>query len=145
MTTRRFLAVAHIAIGALLMPLIVMALLVAAPLLLIGPIWGIVLGLRLWQPGTEVTASLGWTHAAYLAIDVLLVAYGFWMLRAAEESAARGGGLLGAIGLIPIGLGLLLAMFSVITLAWLRLAAPRHAAAGTNRLASRAPSAPEAP
>lgn len=113
---RRLLAVAHIAIGILLMPMIVISLLVAAPILLIGPIWGIVLGLRLWRSDPRVDTALRRTHLVYLAIDGLLIAYGFWMLRAAEESAARGGGLLGGIGLIPIGLGILLAMFSVVTL-----------------------------
>ena len=38
------------------------------------------------------------------------------MLRAAEESAARGGGLLGGLGLIPIGLGVFLGCFSILTL-----------------------------
>lgn len=56
------------------------------------------------------------THWAFLLIDVLLVAYGIFALRAAERSAARGGGLLGGIGLVPLGLGMVMALFSGVTL-----------------------------
>ena len=65
------------------------------------------------------------THVVFLAIDALLIWYGFWMLQAAEESAARGGGLLGGLGIIPIALGIVLALFSVVTLVLIR----RHRAA----------------
>ena len=126
MIARRFFAVAHIATGILLMPLIVATLLVAAPILLIGPIWGVMLGLRLWKPGVDITSAIRWTHAVYLVTDVLLVAYGVWMLRAAAASAARGGGLLGGVGLFPIGLAIVLAMFSLATLLWSLISAPEH-------------------
>jgi hypothetical protein len=117
---RRFLAIAHIIIGALLMPIIVALALVVAPVLLAGPIWGIMLGLRLWRSDLTVTAALRRTHFVYLTIDAVLIAYGVFALRAAERSAARGGGLLGGLGLLPLGLGLMLAAFSVITLLLVR-------------------------
>lgn len=53
---------------------------------------------------------------AHIAIDGLLIWHGVWARRAAAESAARGGGLLGGFGLLPIALGCGLALFSVIVL-----------------------------
>jgi hypothetical protein len=44
-------------------------------------------------------ATVRRTHYVFLAVDGLLIWYGFWMLRAAEESARHGGGLLGGLGL----------------------------------------------
>jgi hypothetical protein len=122
MAARRFLAVAHIIIGVLLMPLVALFALVAAPILLIGPIWGVMLGIRLWRGDGTVLAAVRWTHVIYLGIDALLMAYGAFALRAAEQSAARGGGLMGGFGLMPLGAGILLAGFSILTLA---LARPR--------------------
>ena len=111
----RVLAVAHIAIAVALMPLTLAGGL-AAPLLIAGPVWAIVLGVRMWNRHPNVGAALRWTHVAFLVIDGLLIWYGVWALRAAAESAARGGGLLGGIGLIPIALGCGLALFSAIVL-----------------------------
>lgn len=111
----RVLAVAHIVIALGLIPVAAMAL-VAAPLFLIGPIWALLLARRMWRRDPTVIRALRRTHVVFLLIDALMIAYGVWMLRAASESAARGGGLLGGIGIIPIGLGAVLAMFSVITL-----------------------------
>jgi hypothetical protein len=119
----RALGVFHVLIGVLLLPLVVLFGLVLAPVLLIGPIWGIVLGARMWRPTPDVLAAVRRTHWAYLVVDALLVAYGIFALRAAERSAAHGGGLLGGVGLIPLALGIGMAVFSVITLAMAR--APR--------------------
>ena len=112
----RALSVGHIVIGVLLLPVALLFGGILAPILMAGPIWGIVLGVKLWQRGTEMFTALRRTHWAFLLIDVLLVAYGIFALRAAERSAARGGGLLGGIGLVPLGLGLVLALFSGVTL-----------------------------
>ena len=87
-----------------------------APLLLAGPVWAVVLGVRMWKRQPSVGRALRRTHAVFLAIDALLICYGVWALRAAAESAARGGGLLGGFGLIPIVLGSGLALVSVIVL-----------------------------
>jgi len=111
----RILAVAHIVIAILLMPLMLFPL-TLAPIMLIGPVWAILLARRLWKRDPTVIRALRRTHAVFLAIDALLIWYGIWMLRAAEESARRGGGLLGGLGVIPIGLGVFLAVFSAVTL-----------------------------
>ena len=120
----RALAVAHVAIAILLMPLMLFPL-TLMPIMLIGPVWAILLARRLWRRDPSVIRALRRTHFVFLAIDALLIWYGIWMLKAAEESAARGGGLLGGLGIIPIGLGIVLGLFSVVTLLLLR----RHRAA----------------
>jgi len=111
----RALAVAHVAIAILLIPLMLFPI-TLAPIMLIGPAWAILLARRLWRRDPTVIRTLRRTHVVFLVIDALLIWYGVWMLRAAEESAARGGGLLGGLGLIPIGLGALLGCFSILTL-----------------------------
>jgi hypothetical protein len=107
----RALAVAHIVIAILLAPITVFA-----PPLLAGPAWAIWLGVRLWRSEPGVIRTLRRTHYTFLVLDALLISYGFMALRAAEESAKRGGGLLGGFGLIPILIGVVLAMFSILTL-----------------------------
>ena len=111
----RALAVAHFVIAILLIPLTLFPL-TLTPIMLGGPVWVILLARRLWRRDATVLRTLRRTHLVFLAIDALLIWYGVWMLKAAEESAARGGGLLGGLGLIPIGLGLLLGCFSILTL-----------------------------
>ena len=115
----RALAVAHIGIAILLIPLMLFPL-TLAPIMLIGPVWAILLARRLWRRDPTVIRAVRRTHVVFLAIDALLIWYGIWMLKAAEESAARGGGLLGGLGVIPIGLGIVLALFSVVTLVLIR-------------------------
>ena len=111
----RALAIGHIAIGILLLPL-TLAGGIVAPILMAGPVWGIVLGSRLWKPSPAIFVALRRTHYAYLFVDALLIWYGIFALQAAERSAARGGGLLGGFGLLPLGLGIGLACFSLATL-----------------------------
>jgi hypothetical protein len=111
----RGLAVAHAVIAMLLMPLMLFPL-TLAPIMLIGPVWAILLSRRLWRGELSAIRPLRRTHFVFLVIDALLIWYGIWMLKAAEASAARGGGLLGGLGVIPIVLGVLLAVFSILTL-----------------------------
>jgi hypothetical protein len=111
----RALAVAHFAIATLLIPLSLSPL-PLAPIMLIGPVWAILLARRMWRHEPDAIRALRRTHFVFLGIDALLIWYGFWMLRAAEESARRGGGLLGGLGVIPIGIGVFLALFSAVTL-----------------------------
>lgn len=111
----RAVAVAHFVIAILLMPLMLFPI-TLAPIMLIGPVWSILLARRLWKRDPTVIRPLRRTHVVFLVIDALLIWYGFWMLKAAEESARRGGGLLGGLGVIPIGLGVFLAVFSAVTL-----------------------------
>ena len=112
----RVLAIGHIAIGVLLLPVALLFGGIIAPILMVGPIWGIILGVRLWRSPFEGRDALRRTHWTFLLIDGLLVAYGIFALRAAERSAAHGGGLLGGIGLVPLGLGMMMACFSGATL-----------------------------
>ena len=112
----RALAVAHVVLAILIAPMTLAAGLLA-PVFLIGPVWGAMLGVRLWKNAPNAIAQVRRTHAVYLAIDALLIWYGFWMLEAGAQSAARGGGLLSGIGILPIGLGAFLACFSLLTLA----------------------------
>jgi hypothetical protein len=111
----RGLAVAHAVIAMLLMPLMLFPL-TLAPIMLIGPVWAILLSRRLWRGELSAIRPLRRTHFVFLVIDALMIWYGIWMLKAAEASAARGGGLLGGLGVIPIVLGVLLAVFSILTL-----------------------------
>jgi hypothetical protein len=112
-------------IAVALMPL-TLAAGIAAPLLLAGPVWAVVLGVRMWKRQPNVGRALRRTHAAFLAIDALLIWYGMWALRAGAESAARGGGLLSGFGLIPIILGSGLALFSMTVLLLTRKLAPQQ-------------------
>jgi hypothetical protein len=113
------LAAAHIVIAVALMPLTLAASFLA-PLFMIGPVWAIVVGRRMWRREPGIGATLRRTHAVFLAIDALMIWYGSWMLQRAAESAARGGGLLGGLGAIPIALGSVLALFSVFVLFFTR-------------------------
>lgn len=109
------LAVAHVVLAVILILLSVLTIW-SFPLFLIGPVWAILLARRMWRRDPTVVRSLRRTHYVFLGIDALMIAYGIVMLKAAEESAKRGGGLLGGLGIIPIALGCILAIFSIIVL-----------------------------
>jgi hypothetical protein len=111
----RALAVAHGVIAILLIPITLFPI-TLMPIMLIGPLWAMLLARRLWKRDATVIPALRRTHVVFLILDALLIWYGVWMLEAAEQSAARGGGLMGGLGVIPIGLGVMLAAFSIITL-----------------------------
>jgi len=112
----RALAAAHIVLAILIAPMTLAAGLLA-PVFIIGPVWGALLGVRLWKRAPNAIEQLRRTHFAYLAVDAFLIGLGFWMLDAGAQSAARGGGLLSGIGILPIGIGAFLACFSILTLA----------------------------
>jgi hypothetical protein len=112
----RFVAAAHIVIAIVLLPFTIFPL-PLAPILASGPIWAMVLGVRMWKR-RDVATALRRTHYAFLGIDALLIGYGIYMLRAAAASAARGGGLMGGLGIIPIAFGICLGLFSVSVLLW---------------------------
>jgi hypothetical protein len=107
------LSIAHVVAGALLAPISVMFGLAAAPILVFGPLWMIVLGFRIWTPSAQAIAALRRTHRVSLAFAALLVTYGIFALRAAERSAASGGGLLGGFGLVPLSAGVVLGAVAV--------------------------------
>jgi len=104
----RALSVVHVVAGVLSLPLALFFGLAAAPVLALAPLWMIYLGIRLWTPNDRIVAMLRTTHRISLAIAALLILYGISALRAAERSAAHGGGLLGAFGILPLGLGIIL-------------------------------------
>jgi hypothetical protein len=114
----RILGAIHVVAGVLLLPFCGFFGLLLAPLLALGPVWLVVLGFRLGRPSTHVVRQLQRTHLASLVVALLMCLYGFFALRAAEHSAAAGGGLLGAFGLIPLALGILLLAVAVLSL-WL--------------------------
>lgn len=114
----RVLAVVHVAVGLLSLPLILFFGLTLAPLLIGGPLWLMILGLRLWRQGEGTVALLRRTHVVVLVVAALLGAYGLFALRAAQQSAAKGGGLLGAFGFLPLAFGVVLGATAAVSL-WL--------------------------
>jgi hypothetical protein len=70
--------------------------------LVLGPIWFCVLGVWLWRPTLRLSAALVATHSVIAVFAVLNVAFGIGALHGADRSAAKGGGLLGGYGFIPV-------------------------------------------
>jgi hypothetical protein len=116
MSRFRVLGAAHVIVGLLLLPVSMAFGLLLAPILALGPLWIVVLGVLLWRSSARVFTLARRTHIVGTAIAVLLLLHGILALRAAARSAAEGGGLLGAYGLIPIGYGLLLGLLSTVSL-----------------------------
>ena len=61
-TPFRILCVVHVIVGLLLLPLITFFGLLPAPVLLPGPVWVVILGIRLWRPTARVGVLLRRTH-----------------------------------------------------------------------------------
>ena len=120
-TLNRGLSIAHFVVAS---PLVLMCTffgIVLAPILVAGPVWLCILGSQLWDssdPGLCLRLRI--THALSLVFAALLCASGVWALQAGERSAAHGGGLLSAWGLIPLSIGCLLSLLSVSTLLLVR-------------------------
>jgi hypothetical protein len=110
------LAGAHFLVGLLLLPVSLAFGAVLAPLMALGPLWIVALGVLLWRPSVRVLAWVRRTHLIAAAVAGLLSVHGILALRAAARSAAEGGGLLGAYGLIPLASGLLLGAISIASL-----------------------------
>jgi hypothetical protein len=118
LTPFRILSATHVIVGLLMLPLTMFLGLSLAPVLLPGPVWVVILGIRLWRPSARVGVLLRRTHYVGLPVAALLCAYGGFAIQAAERSAAAGGGLLGTYGLIPLGLGAVLGITALTSL-WL--------------------------
>src|SRR6185503_791894 len=86
----RVLAVVHVVVGLLSLPVILVFGLTFAPLLIAGPVWLMALGVRLWRRGEGARAALQRTHVVLLVVATLLSAYGRLALQAARGSAAKG-------------------------------------------------------
>jgi len=115
-TLLRILGAAHItaAIGLLFVSTFLGCF--SLPVIVPALIWLAILGFRLWRPNTRLRTMLRYTHLVLAPLAILLVVYGLFALRAAQRSAEAGGGLLGAVGLIPIVTGLLAGSVSLVSL-----------------------------
>ena len=117
----RGLSIAHFLVASPLVLLSAFSGLVLAPILAAGPVWLCILGSQLWNgsdPRLRIRVRI--THAISLFFAALLCASGLWALQAGERSAAHGGGLLSAWGLIPLSLGCLLGVLAMTTLLLVR-------------------------
>ncbi len=112
----RILGAAHIAVAVVLLPLCTLLSIFTLPIVVPALIWLAVLGFRLGQPKFKLRSVLRLTHIVLAPLGAGLAVYGLFALRAAKRSAEYGGGLLGAFGLIPIGMGLLVGTLSLISL-----------------------------
>jgi hypothetical protein len=115
-TRLRIAGASQVLVGVLLLPFALFLGITPAPVLALGPLWMIVLGVRMWWPSARVVALA--RRGAWIALFVGAgeMAYGIFALHAAQRSAARGGGLLGAFGLLPLGLGLAIACLAGVSL-----------------------------
>ena len=119
MIATRALAAVHFVYALFLLPVTLLGGILFFPLLGAVPIWVAVLGRRLWIGETGALVTARRTHYGLLAFGALLVAWGLALLKAAEASAARGGGLLGGFGLIPIAFGGVIGLASLGLLPWI--------------------------
>jgi len=67
--------------------------------------WMLLLGRQAWTGHPGLRARLLWTHGLSLPAGALALALGIAVWCAAERSASHGGGLLGGLGIFPIGIG----------------------------------------
>ena len=96
--------------------MLVLAIAMAGPPAALGT-WILALGRRLWTGSRPVRMALFVTHGLMLAPGAFALLAGRFALNAAARSAAHGGGLLGAIGYLPLALGaciVALALFSIL-------------------------------
>ena len=126
---RAALAVTHLVMGVvLLLPTWAMVPLRSRPsgtalavvvALAAFPTWVVLIGVRALGPLTlGVLTALRWTDAVALTLGALLGIGGVLMLQAAARSAVGGGGLLGALGFIPLALGVAVVGLALLSL-WL--------------------------
>jgi hypothetical protein len=69
-TPFRVLGVVHVIVGLLLLPLTMFFGLLLAPVLLPGPVWVVILGIRLWRPTARLGVLLRRTHS--VGVKVIL-------------------------------------------------------------------------
>lgn len=118
-----FLILPHMSSGTIwtnLLMAIILAVFQAGPLAAVG-VWMVILGHWIWARRPNVGTALLITHRVFLVLGGLGIAYGAFALYAAERSAARGGGLLGAFGLIPLAIGVCISILSMWSMAVARV------------------------
>ena len=112
----RTLGAAHIAVAIVLLPVGTFLSYFSLPVVIPALVWLVILGFRLRRPNIKLLTVLRYTHLFTAPFAVLLFVYGLFALRAARRSAEAEGGLFGAFGLIPIVMGLLAGILSVVSL-----------------------------
>ena len=100
--------------GAGLLWLLVVALQLVLPIAWAA--WMLYLASRLWRPTPSLANLLRWTHAVVLLLGGLHLVFGFYAVRAAEKSAAAGGGLLSPVAYFPILVGAALVLLAGVSL-----------------------------
>ncbi len=103
-SVRVLLYVSHSTIWTDLTTSLIMAAVNAGPLAGLG-VWMMILGRRTWRGHPGLRTALTVTHGILLLPGILTSAVGLYALREAAQSASRGGGLLGPIGIFPLAIG----------------------------------------
>lgn len=117
----RVLSIGHYLIAVPLLAFTTFFGLIFAPFLAMGPVWLCMLGTSLWEGNDpRLYTRIRITHAVSLVVAALLIGMGMLAIKLAERSAAQGGGLLGAWGLIPITVGGGLALLAIASLGFVR-------------------------
>ncbi len=111
----RMLGLAHIGIAIVHLPNILFFTLLSAPIFLPLLLWLVFLGGWLWRPDKKLQTALRRTHYVLAPYAVFLIAFGINALHGAQLSAGKGGGLMGAFGLIPLAMGTLSGALSLAT------------------------------
>ena len=127
LTARFTLALLQIGVSVALVPLGLFLSALSFFLVLPLMLWLWALAARLLlhkerQVAARLSMSLQRSHWALIVLEGLLIVYGPYALDATRVSAADGRGLLGAFGIIPIGIGLLAGIVSIATIVLCRYA-----------------------
>lgn len=85
----------------------------------------LLVGSRLWAGRHSARAALILIHSIFLVLGVLAIIVGVLTLIAAEASAAKGGGLMGGLGVVPLGLGVVTVALAVPTLLFAKCVLPK--------------------
>jgi hypothetical protein len=113
--------------GRNLLTALMMAMMMVVPLGALG-VWTVALGRWTWALKPQAFKMLLLTHGILLVPGSLAGANGILALRAAEKSAAHGGGLLGGLGMIPLAFGVGVAFFALCSIVITLTAVPRQQA-----------------
>ena len=104
------------------------ALLVAASA--VGPVaalglWMGILGRMAWTRSPHARAALLWTQGVLLAAGLFACAIGIIGMEAASRSSERGGGLLGPVAVLPLVVGVPMALLALCSIRVALIIPPR--------------------